>query len=75
MRKVDELSQPTSCLNKAKDNEMLFVLLGRDRAAADTVRFWCQMRVKYKKNAPDDPQIREALACANTMEEERLYVG
>lgn len=74
MRKIDELKDPTSCLNKAKDDEMLFVLLSRDQAAAETVRFWCQKRVQYKKNSPNDPQLLEALECANRMEEEGPWV-
>lgn len=33
MRKTEELLAPFSCLNKANDNELIFVLLARDEAA------------------------------------------
>ena len=40
MKKTDELADPTSCLNKARDDERLFVLLARDPAAPVTIRAW-----------------------------------
>lgn len=40
MRKIDEVSQPLSCLNKAVDDEPLFVLCGRDRCAPAAVEAW-----------------------------------
>lgn len=67
MRKREELADPNSCLNRAAEEEMLFVLLGRDEAAADTVREWCALRVKIGKNKWTDPQIQNALACADAM--------
>jgi len=33
MRKRDELSNHKSCINRAREDEMVFVLLGRDPAA------------------------------------------
>ena len=33
MIKKKELSDPNSCMSKARDDEMTFVLLGRDAAA------------------------------------------
>ena len=71
MRKQFELADPTSCLNKAKDNEMVFVLLGRDVCAAETIRDWCQRRILRGKNKLEDPQIQEALSAASIMERER----
>jgi hypothetical protein len=71
MRKQEELTDNHSCLNRASANEMIFVLLGRDKAAAATIRFWCDLRVTLGKNKSDDPQIVEALACADTMDAER----
>lgn len=61
MRKMDEISNPNSCFNKAADTEMLFVLLGRDEAAAATIEFWCQHRIKLGKNNIEDKQIQSAL--------------
>jgi hypothetical protein len=60
VRKRDELSDPGSCLNRARDDEWLFVLLGRDPAAPAAVMAWIQERVRLGKNRPDDPQIVEA---------------
>jgi len=71
MRKRDELRQNTSCLNKARDNEMLFVLLGRDKAAPATIRFWCQDRIARGLNQANDYQIEEALKCARSMESDQ----
>jgi hypothetical protein len=72
MRKQEELTNPKSCLNKAKDDEWLFVLLGRDAAAVETVLFWCRKRVELRLNTPDDPQIREAMAWCRTVARENL---
>lgn len=71
MRKRDELTNPASCLNRAGDDELTFVLLGRDAAARATIRFWVEQRILLGKNRPDDPQVVEALACAEGMERER----
>jgi hypothetical protein len=68
MRKHDELRQDTSCLNRAAEQEMLFVLLGRDAAAPATIRYWCQERIARGKNQAGDYQIEEALKCAAAME-------
>ena len=71
MRKRDELTDPSACMVRAKDDEMTFVLLGRDVAAPDTIRAWVAYRIKHKKNTGTDPQILEALECAAVMERER----
>ena len=72
MIKEEELRNARSCINKAESTEMLFVLLARDIAAPDTIRFWVQKRIELGKNKPGDPQILEALACAETMEIQRV---
>ena len=71
MRKAQELTDPNSCMSKAKDNEMTFVLLGRDIAAPHAIRCWIQERVRTGKNKIDDSQIVDALECAQTMELEQ----
>lgn len=68
MIKVNELESPNSCLNKANDAEMIFVLRAHDYYAGDTIRYWVSLRVANGKNTPDDPEIIEALACADTMD-------
>lgn len=60
MRKREELTNPNSCMSRAGDDEMTFVLLGRDRAAPEAVRAWINERIAIGKNKRDDPQIVEA---------------
>jgi hypothetical protein len=43
MLKRDELSTPTSCLNKAEADEPVFVLRAKDPLAAMAVRYWATM--------------------------------
>lgn len=71
MRKRDELNDSESCLNKARDDEYIFVLLARDPAAPIALRAWVAERIRIGKNAPEDAQIVEALDCARRMELER----
>jgi len=68
LRKSQELTNPSSCMSRAKDDEMTFVLLGRDAAAPATIRWWAQERVRMGKNTWKDAQIMEAMQCAATME-------
>jgi hypothetical protein len=75
MRKQAELTNPESCMGRAGDQEMTFVLLGRDAAAPFAIRAWIAERIRLGKNAPDDPQIREAEECARTMEREGRACG
>lgn len=67
MLKSDELTDPNSCLNKARGNERIFVLLGRDPAAPAAIRAWIAERVRIGKNRPDDEQICEAAECIEKM--------
>jgi hypothetical protein len=74
MIKIHELNDPRSCLNRAADYEMIFVLLARDPAAPATLRFWIEERVRIGKNLITDPEIQSALGCAVTMESSsRVY--
>jgi hypothetical protein len=72
MRKLDEIGIPTSCLNKAKDRELLFVLIGRDAAAPHTIREWALERIRRGLNKRTDQQIKEALAIADQMQHEQF---
>ena len=69
MRKDLELSDPSSCLNRAKDDEPVFVLLARDFVAPSTIEYWAFHRCVNGKNQPGDPQIVDALALAQRMRE------
>ena len=71
MMKRDELANPQSCLNRAHDDEMLFVLLARDVAAPLAIVTWVAERLRRGKNTKHDRQIQEALACARYMEIEQ----
>jgi hypothetical protein len=71
MRKRDELADPRSCLNKARDTEMLFVLLGRDESATVAVRAWIEDRIRRGKNVRTDAKIIEATEWIRTVIAER----
>ena len=68
MIKREELTNPNSCMSRARDDEMTFVLLGRDPAAPVVIRAWTRARIEMGKNQASDAQIAEALECARKME-------
>lgn len=70
MRKHNELTTATACMQRAHPNEMVFVLLSRDVAAPAAIRAWVEERLRLGKNTKDDLQIVEALHCAAIMEAE-----
>ena len=74
MRKSQELAFGTSCLNKAADDEPLFVLRANDELAPDAVEKWAfeyaKKKVKINGGFMSGRQVekfQEALACANSM--------
>jgi hypothetical protein len=71
MRKRDETADPKSCLNKASDDEWLFVLLARDASAVVAVRAWIYDRIASGKNRHGDAQIHEAEQWCERAEEYR----
>lgn len=71
MRKLEELTNPESCLARAADGEMLFVLLERDAAAPATIRFWIEERIRLGRNGPIDRQMIDAEGVAQTIERNR----
>ena len=71
MVKTEELTNPKSCMSRAGEHEMTFVLLARDAAAPEVIRFWVRERIRLGKNDAHDNQILEALHCANFMEQQR----
>ena len=68
MTKSDEIEFPDSCWNRARDDELVFVLLGRDAAAPETIRFWARLRKKLGLNTDYSDQIMSARALALLME-------
>lgn len=71
MKRIDEVCAVGSCLNRAHDDEMIFVLLARDEAASATVRFWIRERIRLGRNALGDAQIVEAQQIADEMDAQR----
>lgn len=71
MIKREELTNPRSCMSRAQDDEPTFVLLARDITAPGAIRAWCRRRIETGKNCITDPQIKEALALADAMEDWR----
>ena len=67
MIKREELSNPNSCMSRARDDEMTFVLLGRDVAAPAAIRVWINERIRLGKNCSTDLQIMEAKCCVRVM--------
>jgi hypothetical protein len=53
------------CLSKAKPDEPVFVLLGRDPVACAVIEFWSVLREKIVGG--DEDQVREARECAIEM--------
>lgn len=74
MLKRDELEQPNSCINKAANDEPVFVLRAKDPLAASAVEYWA-------KNAEatgfhDPAKCAEARHLASSMREWRdLHVS
>lgn len=68
MLKLEELNEPESCFNRARMDEMIFVLLDRDLAAPIAIRAWINARIALGMNMPDDEKILHAHYCANEME-------
>lgn len=69
MLKKDEIANPDSCLNKAADEEPVFVLRAKDAAAPNTIRCWAEERMERGLNIASDQKIVDALAIAERMEQ------
>lgn len=73
MIKSEELTNPNSCMSKARPDEWTFVLLARDKAAANTIRYWVEERIRLRLNKRTDPQILEAFNAAREID--ALHLG
>lgn len=67
MLKRQELTDPNSCMSKAHDDELIFVLLERDEAAPVAVRAWVEERIRLGLNERNDAKIAEALEWASNV--------
>ena len=68
MTRKDEIRDPNSCLNKAADGELVFVLREKDAAGAAAIRAWAEERFRLGLNAHDDDKITEAYRIADAWE-------
>lgn len=73
MMKRDEIADPNSCLNRAADDEPLFVLRANDILAMGIVHQWASQYLAMKAEQPEGPTLkqmakyREAKELASTM--------
>jgi len=65
MKKNDEVLNPGSTLNKAGDDEMLFILRGQDVSSPKVVLYWMQENIHLATLNPE--KYREAFECLMTM--------
>ncbi len=70
-RKKHEINNSQSCFRKASDDEMIFVIRSKDKAAKATVEFWIAERIRLGLNSADDPKLQEARDCAQIMADEQ----
>jgi hypothetical protein len=73
MRKSEELTNPKSCLSKAKDDEIVFVLLARDPAAQAAIITWMDERVRLGLNTYQDQKLIDASETSTAMQKQRLH--
>jgi hypothetical protein len=67
MIKKYERAAPNSCWNKAAEEELLFVLLGRDPAAPAAIEAWCRERIRLGLSSENDEKIDKARTIAEAM--------
>lgn len=66
MRKRDELADPESTLNRAAEEEPLFVIRAKDKLSASMVRQWAEAAAMTGAHEPE--KIQEARQLAEIME-------
>lgn len=75
MIKRDEIANPNSCINKAADDEPIFVLRAHDPVAPEIVREWSDAYASRKEEAhevmttEERAKYKEARTLADQMEE------
>jgi hypothetical protein len=69
MTKKEMVENKDSCLNKAADNEPLFVLRAQDMLAPQFVNAWANSLEQYcvQKNKPVPAKVADAYEIANQM--------
>jgi hypothetical protein len=71
MIKKEELTNPTSCINKAFDDEPIFVLRAKDPVAIQTIYYWMHQRICTGSEKYNDPKMKEAEQLAQLMHQWR----
>lgn len=74
MLKYRELESPASCLNRARDDEPVFVLRAHDKLAPGTVRDWAHRYIVSKggwqvMSGRQHLKYQEAMKLAEQMEQ------
>lgn len=67
MTRSEEINEHHSCLNKAEDDEPLFILRAKDLTAPTIISFWVEERIKRGLNERNDPRILEAVSQITNM--------
>lgn len=67
MTKRELIDDQNSCLNRAEEDEPVFVLLGRDTAAARAILDWVNERVSLGLNKIGDTKMDNAIEVARQM--------
>ncbi len=66
MKKIDELTDPSSCFNRAANDEPVFVLRANDPLAASVVDYWAN-QAEIRPGLHEDWKIKEARENAQEM--------
>jgi len=66
MRKREEITNKSSCFNKAQAEEPIFILRAQDQFAAQLVRLWAKT---LRDNAGPEDKVISALTLANDMDQ------
>jgi len=65
MKKMDEIADPSSCINKAGNDEPIFVLRANDALAAGVVDYWANQAEGTRLH--EDYKIKGARELAQEM--------
>lgn len=68
MTKRENIDNPNSCWNKARDDEQVFILLERDEAMAATLRSWADNRIRLEIDKSTSPKITAARRLADMLD-------
>jgi len=68
----ENIENEHSCWNNARDDEQIFILLGRDRHAPALIQLWALMR---EKEGEDEEVVNEAREVAQLMIDELVAAG